>query len=207
MESSDIKPTHGHVSGLLKIILIVSALVLAGGLGYLIWMQNQTPDIVDYSITPTKTSTSTSTTPAAPAATPTPSPAPVEAVAVACGNKAYAFSLTFGAKWSGYKVKEYKPPEAIIYCYFSMPTTSKDDVWTAVTNDHNSGYASVFAVGVYTPAQWATALTEPNASKELGKNDNYVWGYSPAQALPDDLQTSKIADDVKNVIATFKIAP
>jgi hypothetical protein len=201
MQSNNEQSNHGHVSGPLKIILSILALVLIGALSYVVWMQNTPPDTTDYSTQPVKRQTPKSvsqveSTPAVP-----------EIVAIACGDKAYAFSLTFGDMWKGYKVKEYKPAEAIIYCYFEMPTTSKDEVWTTATTDHDKGYASIFAVGVYAPAQWTTALTEPNTSAELGKNNNYVWGYSPAQALPDDLQTKKIADDVKNVVATFKIVP
>ncbi|GEM_PF-2217417 len=201
MESNN-EPTRGHVSSSLKNVLFVVGLVLIGVLGYLVWMQSTVTDVTDYSLPPVKKHVSE------PADKVVGVPATPEVAAVTCGDKAYAFSLTFGNKWNGYKVKEYKPgAEAIVYCYFEMPTTSQEEVWTTASTDHDKGYASIFAVGVYTPAQWTTAKTEPNASKELGSNANYVWAYSPAQAYPDDLQASKIADDVKNVVATFKIVP
>ena len=200
-------PPH-HVTLSMKIIMLIFALVVVGALAWFVWDYKNAPDDTDYSASKV-TKSETAATETATETTKTETEAEAVDNGVACGDKAYAYELTFASPlWDKKVVKEYKPAndEAIIYCYFTVPTTSTDDVWTASAQDHDAKYASVFAVGVYTPAQWAIAKKEPNAGTELGKKGGYVWNYSNAQALPDDLQANKIADDVKNVVATFKIS-
>lgn len=180
---------HEHASVSLKVLLLIFSVLLIIALGSFVYLQNNAVDTTDYSTTK-----------------PVPKVKQVETEdkAIACGDtKLYGFSLTFGDKWSGYKVKEVKPDYAIVTCYFEMPTASTDSVWTEASIDHDANYASIFAVSVYTPAQWQTALTEPNASAELGHNDSYYWGYAPAQSLPEDLAATNIDDDISNVVATF----
>lgn len=183
-------PAH-HVSNSTKIVMLLLGIALIATLSYFTWYvggETDTAEEVAPSVKEKTEQVATSTD------------------TVDCGDKAYAFKLTFGDKWEGKKVKEVTPTYALVTCYFEMPTTSTDSVWTTAATDHSAGYASVFAVSVYTPAQWAAAQEEANKPTELGHTDNYYWGWAPAQALPDDLQTSKIADDVKNVVATFKAA-
>lgn len=189
---------HEHASVSLKVVLLVFAIVLAGALGYLVYQQRTAVDSTDYSARSVKDVVPTAKTEETEVAS---------ANLVACGDKVYGFELTFGAKWTGYKIKEVKPDYAIVTCYINMPTSSTDEVWTTESVTNFAKYASIFAVSVYTPAQWLTAETEPNKPTKLGENANYVWGWSQAQALPEDLQASKISDDIKNVVATFKIAP
>jgi len=189
------QPIHNegeHASISLKIVLLIFAVVLVAALGYLVWQQNHAADTTDNSapsVKKTATTTKTDTT---------------AATAVACGNQAYAFSLTFGNLWTGYKIKEVTSSDAIITCYFELPTTSSDAVWTTAAIDHDAKYASLFAVSVYTPTQWTAAQAEANKPTKLGENTNYVWGWSPAQAYPDNFATASA--DVKNVVATFAIA-
>ncbi len=190
-------PAH-HVSPGLKFVLFLFAVVVVGALGYFTWMVNGETTDTEENAPKVKDKTEETSGGAA-----------LGAPIIACGNKAYGYQLALGAKWADVKIKEYKPTDnsAIIHCYFGLPTTSTDGVWTTVAQDHEAGYASIFAVSVYTPAQWTVAKTEPNASTELDSNASYVWAWGSAQALPEDLQASKIADDVKNVVATFQIAP
>jgi len=186
---------HDHATTSMKVLLLVFAILLVGALGYMVYQQNTAPDETDYSTNVVKKST-TETTPV------------VTTEPIACGDTTkYGFELELdGTIWKNHTIKEVKPDYAIITCYFTMPTTSTETVWTAEAIDHAKKYSSIFAVSVYTPSQWTTALTEPNPSTELGHNTDYYWGWAPAQALPQDLQDSKISADVKNVVATFKIS-
>jgi hypothetical protein len=188
MELNEPFEGHEHATTSLKVVLLVFALVLVGALAYLIQATySQTEETAE--VAPSvkdKTEAVTDNT-------------------VECGDKAYTYELTLSDDWKGYKVKEVTPTYALVTCYFEMPTTSAETTWTAASTDHSAGYASIFAVSVYTPAQWTAAQEETNKPTKLGETAEYVWGYSPAQALPDDLQASKIADEVKNVVATFKI--
>ncbi len=185
-------PETEHASVSLKVILLIFAVILVGVLGYLVWDYQATPDTTDYSTPKLNTTSETETSVA-------------NANLVACGDKAYAFELTFGNDWNGYKIKQVTPDYAIITCYFTMPTTDTDTVWTVAATDHDAKYASVFAVSVYTPAQWTASQAEANMPTELGHNASYYWGWSQAQAIPTDLDAAYA--DAKNVVATFKIAP
>src|SRR3989344_6969 len=207
---NDELPNHDHASTSLKTLLLVFALVLVGVLGYLVYQQNTAPDETSDSIVPKKTA---NTNP--PETTKTPATTSITAAdenLVACGDTAaYGFDLTFGAKWTGHKVKQIlqadmdpQPGYAVVTCYFEMPTTSTEDTWVNADSTHDAKYASAFAVSVYTPAQWTLSQQEANIPTELGHNASYYWGWSQAQALPDDL--TAVYADSKNVVATFKIA-
>jgi len=193
MELNEMHTDHEQATTSMKVILLVFVLVLVGALGYLVWTANNTPDSTDNSGVVIKKTTTKATTPAATPADNT----------VACGDKAYAFSLTFGTLWNGYKVKEVKPADnaAIIYCYFNMPTTNS--FYATASSTNLAGYASVFAVGVYTPTQWAAVVGTPDEGTKLGSNAGYVWNYSMAQADPDNF--TALRANVKNVVATFAI--
>jgi hypothetical protein len=192
MELNAIHEGHDEASVSLKAVLLVFAVVIVGTLGYLVWQQNGAADTTNYAAPSVKNKTTTTQT-------------TVADNAVACGDKAYAFELTFGTMWSGHKIKEVKPTDAIITCYIEMPTASTDAVWTAAATDHDAKYASLFAVSVYTPAQFTTASGDANAPTKLGSNTSYVWAYNQAQAIPTDLDAPY--KDVKNIVTTFKITP
>ena len=189
-------PESEHAAVSLKVILLIFAIILVGVLGYLVWDYQTSPDTTDYStpkLTTTNESASTETTES------------TEAAAIDCGDDAYTFNLTFGDDWTGYKIKEVVPTYALITCYVTMPTASNEGTWTAAGTDHDAAYASVFAVSVYTPAQWTLSQEEANKPAELGHNTSYYWGWSQAQAVPTDLEV--VYADAKNVIATFSLTP
>lgn len=192
-----------HASTSLKVLLLIFAIALVGGLGYLVWYQNNTSDTTEETSVSTTKTTATGT-----------SAAPTASNLVACGDtEKYGFELTFGSLWTGVKVKEVlqadmdpQPGYALVTCYVSLPTTSTDMVWATESVTHFAHYASLFAVSVYTPAQWAAAIAEPaEVPTKLGENANYVWGWGQAQAMPNDLSAAYA--DSKNVVATFQIAP
>ncbi len=114
-------------------------------------------------------------------------------------NSDYDFELTFPQSWAGYKFfkKSISGTEATYYV--GLPTT--DTAWTDSGAD--KGYASLFAVSVYTSAQWTTITAEdgPTPTK-LGEKGGYVFAWSSAQSTPSDLE-SKFSDN-KTIIATFK---
>lgn len=177
----------------MKVMMLILGLVIVATLGYFTWYVGAEQEAIEEIAPKVAKDTASEAIEVA------------ESNAVACGEKAYAFELTFGELWKGHKIKEVTPNYAIITCYITMPTTSLDPIWTAADTDHDAKYASVFAVSVYTPAQWTASQEEPNKPTELGHNANYYWGWSQAQAIPTDLEA--VYADAKNVVATFKIAP
>lgn len=196
MELNEIHNPSEHASVSLKLVLLLFALVLIGALGYLVWDAQNTPETADYNPQPVAKQKQTEKSALA---------------ALVCGDTAkYGFSMTFGDKWNGYKIKQVlqkdmdpQPGYALVTCYFEMPTTSTEEVWTTASIDHDAKYASLFAVSVYTPAQWLTAQEEANKPTKLGETADYVWGWSQAQAVPTDLEA--VYADAKNVVATFAI--
>ncbi len=195
MELNEIHTEHEHATTSMKVLLLIFSLVVIGALSYMVMMNNRETDTTDYSSPQVKKEAAMNE------AEETDATAAV--TAVDCGDKAYAFSLTFGNLWNGYKIKKVTPDDALVTCYFTMPTTSTDKVWATATADHDGKYASLFAVSVYTPTQWTAAQAEANKPAELGHNTAYYWGWAPAQAYPDDLAT--VAADAKNVVGTFEI--
>ncbi len=185
-------PETEHAAVSLKVILLIFAIILVGVLSYLVWDYQTAPDTTDYSV-PKLTNSSSEAAETASATT------------VDCGDDAYAFDLTFGDKWTGYKVKTVTPTYALSTCYVTMPTATSDTNWTVAGEDHDAGYASVFAVSVYTIAQWTAALAEANPPAQLAFDGTYYWGWAPAQALPQDLQDSKISGEVQALVATFAL--
>lgn len=193
MELNEPHAEYEHASLNIKVLVLIFTLILAAVLGYLIWQQNHTSaDSADPGVThPKKTAVAT------PAKTTT-----VADNAVACGDKAYAFSMTFGALWTGHKLKAVTPTDAIITCYVNVSTT--DSFWATASSTNFAGYVSIFAISVYTPAQWATAIAQPaEIPTELGHNANYYWGYSLAQSYPD--AQKPLAANVPTVVGTFAI--
>lgn len=119
-------------------------------------------------------------------------------------NSKYGFTMTFPDVWKGYRVFESQLADGTISLYVAVPTT--DATWKEENID--SGYATIFAIGVLTPAQWTDVQAQGGPVEEtyLTKNSNYVFTSSSAQAVPTDLiseynKTLKPAD----VIDTFKI--
>lgn len=116
-------------------------------------------------------------------------------------NADYGFSLAFPETWSGQKAVKKSVEGTTSTYYFGLPTT--DTTWSDPSDE--PGFASFFAISVYTPAQWQALLAEEGAAKptKLGEDGGYVFAWSQGQATPTDL-SSKFSD-VKSIIATFKL--
>lgn len=114
-------------------------------------------------------------------------------------NSDYGFELTFPQSWAGYKFFKKSISGSAATYYVGLPTT--DTTWTDSGVD--KGYASFFAVSVYTSAQWSTIAAEdgPTPTK-LGEKSGYVFAWSSAQSTPSDLESK--FNDTKTIIATFK---
>lgn len=114
-------------------------------------------------------------------------------------NEKYGFSLTFDGGWEGYEFFE-ETIQGIPVFYLGLPTTQTGYLDGSV----DSGYASLFAISVYTPSKWNEVKNSEGPKPTLLKEtDKYVFVWSSAQARPDDLKTQ--FDDIKNIIATFKV--
>lgn len=101
-------------------------------------------------------------------------------------NTAYGFSLTLpGNVWKNYKMLEFTPQDRLAtrYLYFAVPTT--DTNWRETNGE--IGYASPFAITVFTLDQWEKAKNEPLNSNILGQNNKFVFTFSSWQASPRDL--------------------
>ena len=185
-----------------KLLLgIVIGVILVGG-GYCAWTKlypssmTQTygnPDSSSASSAPTVPTQAQATTPA-PAAASTAAPTTIHYASP------YGFSLTLPATWSAYKIKQYTSSEAVAYVYVELPTTDASPA--SVVNDE--GYFSPFAIGVYTPAQWAAAEAEGGPlGAQIGHNSQYVFNWSHANGgSPSDWT---MEGDVAGIIASFSL--
>ncbi len=87
--------------------------------------------------------------------------------------------------------------------YVCLPTT--EATWQKATSSSLAGTASVFAVSVYSKAQWATVSAEEGpVPTKIGETGSWVVVYSTAQDFPQDGTFTAAVGDYKNVIATFK---
>lgn len=118
-------------------------------------------------------------------------------------NSTYGFTLTFNSKWQGYGIKPATNTGSTATYYMCLPTSDSDYTNASITS--LAGTASLFAVSVYTQAQWTAATAEegPQPSK-IGDSGNWVVAYSPAQAYPSTAVFTAAASDVHNIMATFK---
>lgn len=118
-------------------------------------------------------------------------------------NSAYGFSFTFKPSWAGYKFFETNSNEgtAVAGYYVALPTT--DTSWKE-PGGVDAGYASLFAMAIYTPAEWAKleAQDGPKPAK-LGESSKYVYTYLPGQAHPKDLGAQY--NEINDIIKTFEL--
>ena len=118
-------------------------------------------------------------------------------------NTTYGFSLQFNSKWQGYKMMPATVSGSTATYYVTLPTT--DSFWQKATSTSYAGTVSLFALSVYTKAQWATASAEEvNMSTKIGDAGDWVVAYSMAQDYPQEASILAALQDYKNVIATFK---
>ncbi len=186
MELNEIHTKHEEASTSFKVILLIFALVLVGVLGYFVYQEQYVSyDNGEVTIKVKKAAATTE-----------------------CGsytNSTYGFSLTFGTDWKTCKIKSATIDGATATYYVTMPTTSTDSIYTKAGTDHDAGYASLFAMSVYTQTQWAAVIgTETNVPTKAGEAGSYVIAYTPAQAYPEDLQTADLSTQVSGIMATFK---
>ena len=105
-------------------------------------------------------------------------------------NAKYGFNLKFPKSWKGFDVEKVVISESevnAIYLYFKMPTTDP-----AYQDSPSNGYASLFCIALYTPAQWDILENSDYAEmlgEKLAETSDYVYVYSHAQAAPTDLYT------------------
>ncbi|MCL4386910.1 MAG: hypothetical protein M1355_00690 [Patescibacteria group bacterium] len=114
-------------------------------------------------------------------------------------NSTFGFSLTFPTPWEGYKVKEAQGK----YIYFELPTTDPNFTDTSSTQD--AGYVSMFAISVYTKAEW-NAMTAEERQMEgevITETTDYVYSWGQSQSGSDD--TSARRADSESIIKTFKL--
>lgn len=120
-------------------------------------------------------------------------------------DKTYNFTLTFNTKWAGWKIKTAHIDGSVITYYFEVPTSDTSNYGNA-SSVNDAGYASTFAISVYTKDQWAAVPTDAGGSDtKITENATYVFGWSHAQAAPDDIIAKGIWDDINNIIKTFKL--
>lgn len=185
------------------LITVVIILGLAGGGYYYLNKQNsdqktslekQVTDL-ETQITDLKkaaTATSSSTTPTTTSSN------------LVYNNSTYNFSITFDKKWGEWKIKHAKNDGITATFYVEVPTT--DANYKTEAGSHDAGYASMFAISVWTKAEWAQTLQDPvQAETKLTENANYVFSWSHAQACPDDVMEKGIWNDINNVVKTFKL--
>jgi hypothetical protein len=121
-------------------------------------------------------------------------------------NEKEGFQLTLGSGWERYKVFEKltdwgKAGKASTY-YFSLPTS--DTAWKEI-DGISSGYASFFAITVFTKEQWDFVNLEegPRPQYLETSKSGKVITWSPAQAAPTELASK--SNDVKKIIETFRL--
>jgi hypothetical protein len=197
MQLNEIHNEHENASVSLKVLLLIFGILLVGALGYLVYQQYYSDSTVTESESAPSVTTDESTT---------------EEVTESDSWKTYTdttydFSLTFGDIWEGYKVKTVTPADgsAVAYLYFNMPTA--DAEYATATTATDAAQASIFSIGVYTPAQWGVIEAVGTATStviSVNTDTNYVFTYGNSQAYPEALSAN--ATDVATVIATFKNA-
>lgn len=118
-------------------------------------------------------------------------------------NPTYGFTMTFPAAWKGYKFKETELSGATMTYYIEVPSTD-----SSATGDSTSdkGYYSPFAISVYTLDQWATAEAGEGPKDTLiTKGTKYAFGWGQANGVPPSDFTTAMSNEVKTIIASFKL--
>jgi hypothetical protein len=118
-------------------------------------------------------------------------------------DETYGFGLTFKPSWAGYRFFKINSTESttIVGYYVAVPTNDK--TWTEPGSGIESGYASLFAMGVYTKTEWAKLEGQEMKPAKLGESDKYVYTYLPGQAHPTDLGTQY--NEINEIIKTFEV--
>jgi hypothetical protein len=119
-------------------------------------------------------------------------------------NSTYGYEMTFPATWA-YKLFPIKEEDGVTAAYYvAVPTTDTTSDETSMGID--KGYLSLFAITVYTPAQWDTASKAEGPKPTVAiQNANYVITYSkPNGTIPSYLAAR--AAEVSSILATLKFS-
>ncbi len=122
-------------------------------------------------------------------------------------NMKYSFSMTFPEKWINYadfEKNELLDPQLIVpVIYFALPTRSKE--WQSYNLPE--GYAELFYVRIFTPAQWKLYqekfANSIKISTMIFDGDRYTFMINYPPSLPVDLYL--FMKDCESIIQTFKI--
>lgn len=122
----------------------------------------------------------------------------------------YGFRLSLPGAWKGYRViqKEtnWDPAGKAFTYYFALPTASR--TWNE--SDAPAGYASLFALTVFSPRQWEVISTAPEAemilqgASVLAKTNRMVVTWSSGQDCPEDLRER--FSEAGDIVKTFALA-
>lgn len=107
-------------------------------------------------------------------------------------NEKYGFEITFPESWKGYIYKERVATWGIhgesSLIDFGMPSQSK-----------------LFVISMHDKKQWKAIKAEGGPTPDyITESDKYVFGYSPAQDIPDKAMVVKMSE-VPSIIKTFKV--
>lgn len=207
----------------LVILLALLAIVISGGLTYwyftnqanknqdtlksqinnlenaIMAQKNGTSTSTTTTPTPSPTTTATTTPSTSPSATTTTSPTP--ATSVVYTNTKYGFQLTFPSTWAEYKVGEKNQPTYGYIYYFGLPYVESTYLQDP---DMPAGSASLFALTVFTKAQWAQVQADGGPFPTVvSETDQYVFAWGQGQAYPTELATFRA--DMNGIIASFKL--
>lgn len=117
-------------------------------------------------------------------------------------NEDYGFQVTFQASWAGYEFfLTDANPDATAGFYIALPTTDDDYI---TESDVDEGYASMFALTVWTKTEWTAYESSEEQSQSLvAQNDQYVISASlPNGVAPSDLESQR--DEASEIINTVQ---
>ena len=206
------------------ILLVLLSVVISSGAIYLFFtnqaqiekdnLQSQIDSLTqvksanDAKTTTTATPTPTTTTSPSPtASTTTTVPGTATGTAslpggIAYTNTKFGFQLVFPQTWAEYKVGEKNDASYGYTYYFGLPYTDK--AWIQ-DEQMPAGSASLFALTVFTKAQWAQAQADGGVLPTVisSSSTQYVFAWSEGQANPTDLASFRA--NVESIINSFSL--
>lgn len=171
-------------------ILLVAATVVIFG-GALTWAMLTEPNDYDYSNGGTSTAIHKAATTGTTAST-------TDATKdwKTYENTKYGFRLTFSDEWKNYSITEtvatdHESSSPLAYLQISVPTTN------------NKGVVTIY---IYTPNAYNASVKaqDPGPGTLLGRNDSYVFTYSPNNGLHGDPDITFNNTLIPNLAKTFK---
>jgi len=113
-------------------------------------------------------------------------------------DKTYGYEITFPSGWETYKLFPISNIEGAEAAYY-VALATKDTNYTETGVD--DGYASLFAITVYTKEQWTGAQAQEGpAPTKIAENDKYVIAYS----LPNGGPASDLTTQREGALAVIK---